>query len=81
MKTTYHLGIMPYSSHDPPAAIVKLVQNGTKIDCSFILFEEGSDLPCRVEGLLPYGLESRVELDMELWRHMSRVSAVVPGDG
>jgi len=41
VKTTYHLGIMSYSSHDPSAAIVKLVQNGTKIDGSFIHFEEG----------------------------------------
>lgn len=41
MKTTYHLGIMSYSSHDPSAAIVKLFQDGTQIDCSFIHFEEG----------------------------------------
>lgn len=41
MKTTYHLGIMSYASHDPSAAMVKLVQNGKKFDCSFIHFEEG----------------------------------------
>lgn len=41
MKTTYHLGVMSYSSHDPSAAVVKLIQNGKKVQCSFIHFEEG----------------------------------------
>jgi len=41
VKTTYHLGVMSYSSHDPSAAVVKLTQNGKKIQCSFFHFEEG----------------------------------------